>query len=345
MADDRDTAAARAVLREHGVEVHPRGRLSADQWEEYGRIMTAAGDDYPAGDDYVTDLGDPPPAAPPPPVPGGTAGRPAAEQRPRRIRQPGAAARVRELWHRGDRGDRGGRAKPRRAQKKKPPPRPEQPWRPTAGIIETGWSRFAQAAGGIPPLQRVLAAQAPMAGVVFEGTTRGTVIDRVVLQRAARWQAQGEAVAALLGVPGFVLLTAAKGRCEVVQTPDGPRPMITQDGMPVWDQRTETTMIMPLKYCLMSWLAVSARTADEVTRQAEETIRLGAQADQIIAWIFSPPPPPGTRFADVASDAREHAAGFTAAAAGPPPPDPGPPPPGNGSSAFYPALTASVLPP
>jgi len=262
---------------------------------------------------------------------------------------PGPGARLRGMLggrdHRGDEPAAKSRpaARPGRAKAAKKAP-PEQPWRSTASVIETMWTRTAQAAAGIPPLQRVLAAQAPMAGIVLETRLRGTLVDRVVLQRAARWEAQTETLAAMIGVPGLVLLVSARGRCETVQTPNGVRPVIDQDGCMVWDQQTEALMILPLRYCLMSWLAVSERNADAVTAQAEATIRLGREADKLITWMFGPPPDPGARYKDTAREARERVADFTAAAAydgAPPPPPPGPGP--GSSSAFRPALTASVL--
>lgn len=324
---------ARAVLKEHGREVGNRGRLSGPQWEDYHAIMGTAGDDG-----HVTDIGDPGPVASAPVDASSSESTPVdAEQPPRRVGgKTGSGARgLRERL-------RGSSAAPQTgSQNKKRGPaggrgkRARQPWRPTAAVIEHTWSRIAQAAGAVPPLQRILAAQAQLAGVVFESQLRETFLDRLVLQPAARFEATGEAVSAMIGVPAFTLLTVMRGRTHMELGEDGqPRPAFKEDGSPAWDTQTELGMIAPLRYCLISWLAVSERHADQVIAQAEATLAQGKAADEIIAWIFARPDPSMT-FEDVAADARGRARDFTS----PPPPRPGP----GGSSAFRPALSASVL--
>lgn len=355
-------ADARAVLQEHGRKVGKRGRLSAGQWDEYREVIAGA-PDIP-GDDHVTDLGDPP--APKPwvltphsststPVDAGPVSTPVdarssgstpvdAEQRPRRVEQPGGG-RIRSLWERRPRGSAAAAPPPRGKNRKgggrgSRGKRDERPWRPTAHVIETTWQRLAQAAGAIPPLQRILAAQAPLAGIVFEGQLRETIVDRVLLQPAARFEAQGEALAAMVGVPAFTCLVAFRGKAQMAPGPDGqPKVILQQDGQPLWDAPTELGMIAPLRYCLISWMAVSQRYAEEVIAQGEATIEQARQADEIIAWIFKVPDP-GATFEDVQAEARARAAGFTAPGGPPPPPSRA-----HGSSAFAPALTASVLPP
>lgn len=348
MSDGEVTDAdARAVLKEHGREVGNRGRLSAGQWDEY-RAIIAGAPDIP-GDDHVTDLGDPaPPRVTSTPVDAPSPARATsipvdAEQRPRRVEQPGGG-RIRSLWERRPRGSAAAAPPPRGKNRKgggrgRGGKRDERPWRPTAHVIETTWQRLAQAAGAIPPLQRILAAQAPLAGVVFEGQLRETIVDRVLLQPAARFEAQGEALAAMVGVPAFTCLVAFRGKAQMAPGPDGqPRVILQQDGQPLWDAPTELGMIAPLRYCLISWMSVSQRYAEEVIAQGEATLEQARQADEIIAWIFKVPDP-GATFEDVQAEARARAAGFTAPG-GPPPP----PPRSHGSSAFAPALTASVLP-
>lgn len=330
---------ARAVLAGHGREVGKRGRLSAGQWEEYHAIM-AGGNDSPGDGDHVTDLGDPLEHASTPVNESSSSAPVDAEQPPRRIGQQGMGGRIRGLWERRPRGEQP--PPPRsRSQNKKAGARkrkPEQPWRSTAAVIEHTWARLAQAAGALPPLQRILAVQAPLAGIVFEGQLRETFIDRVLLQPAARFEAQGEALCAMLGVPAFTVLTAMRGKAQTTEGPDGqPVILFKPDGSPAWDTQTELGMITPLRYCLISWLQVSERHADEVIAQAEATVRQGKHADQIIAWIFAPPDA-SMSFEDVSADARQRAEDFTRGA--PPPDGPGP---ARGSSAFRPAITASVL--
>lgn len=330
-------ADARAVLQEHGRPVGKRGRLSAAQRQEYNTIM--AGPDISA--DHVTDIGDPPP---PPAAGGGGGPRLDDERPPRRVDAGGGGPRVRGLWERRPRAAAPPPRSPKGGKGKQRPKRAEHPWRSTAGVIEHTWSRAAQAFGGLPPVQRVMAAQAPLAGVVFEGRLRETIIDRVLLQPAARWEATGEAVSAMLGVPLFTALITFRGKAQLV--PDGqggallgengqPVAMLKPDGSPMWDAQTELGMVAPLRYCLMSWLAVSERYADEVIAQAEATVRQAAEADRIIAWIFAAPGAAGS-WQDMQAEARARAEDF---ARGPAPEQPRP----GGSSAFRPALTASVL--
>jgi len=337
-------AEIRRVLRANGVEVGGRGRLSADQHAAYEAIM----------DGHWT-VTDPDAASGPEPVPGAGSGpQPpgpdAAEQRPRSVpRQSSAGAAARGWWRRrqdagADSGTRarktdntrGGRSN--RAGTRKPAP--ERPWLPTAGVIETVWSRLAWAASGIPPVQRILAAQAPMAGVVLQDKLKGTLTDRVILQPFARVEDQAEAFAAMVGVPAMVALISFRGKTVMVDTPQGPRPVIGDDGMPVWDEGTEL-MIAGLKFSLASWLAVSRRYADDVIAQAEESIRIGAEADRLIRWLFAPPDP-SQSWADVQREAAEHAQSFTDAAR--PAPAADEPDGGAGGSAWRPALTGSVFP-
>lgn len=329
-------AEARRVLREHGREVGNRGGLSAAQWEEYESIVGGAD-----GGEFVTDIGDPAPSTPADasssfsPGPGVD-----EEQPPRRVRTGGSAReRIRDRWANRD---RGAAPPPKRSKNKNRggtrAKRPERPWVPTAGLIENAWERMAQAASGIPPLQRVLAAQGAMAGDVLQGALRDTLVDRFLLQPAARVEQKSEAVAGTVGVPVMVLLLCFRGQALMAEGPDGQLlPKAHPDGSPVWTPATELTMVGPLRYCLMSWLSVSERYAADVIERAEGTIRKGAEADKIIAWIFSAPQP-GQSFADVQDEAREHAERFTA------PPRPPGAYPQPGGTAFRPTLTASVLP-
>jgi len=370
----------REALRAAGVTVGARGRLSAEQYAEFDRLAAApqaapAGpaDDWPTADLDGPDAGNP--RLPDPGPDAGNLGLPAdppppraavdAEQTPRQVRTgPSAGDRARGLLGRAraaakqgpkaeePKGRGGGRAKARPRGRA----RPEQPWRPTAGLIENVWSRMAMASGSIPPLQRILAAQAPMSGVVLEAQMRGTLVDRLLLQPAARMEERADAMTALIGVPLLTTVIAFTGRVKMAPGPDGqPRPLLREDGGPDWEPGTEM-QVMGLKYCLMSWLAVTERHAGDIIAQAEATVRKGKDADQIIRWIFSAQEP-GQSWADVQREAAGQtmrAAGFAGPGpdpgagypAGPQPApgfygQPGPPPP---SSAFRPAITGSVLP-
>jgi len=362
-ADGADDATVRQVLREAGETIGARGRISDAQYARYDELSGAAttpprpagvgaaadGDgDWTAGLDDGAPIGAAAPQAPAPP-------RLEAEQRPRTVTAAGPslgdrARGIRDRIGGGRTGsDAGGaQAGQGRAQggrqrqgKAKAKAKPAQPWRPTAGVIGGIWRRAAMSAGALPALQRILAAQAPMAGVALQDGLRGTLVDRVLLQPAARYQAQSETVAAMMGVPVMVALISVRGRQQY--TPDG-KPVIKPDGSPVYTPDTEI-MMGALKMCLMSWLAVSERHAEEVIAQAEETLRMGAQADALLQWIFAPPD--GKSVDDLAAEAgRAPWAGEDQAPPADPrhgPAEPPPPSRGGASSAYAPALTVSVL--
>jgi hypothetical protein len=188
-----------------------------------------------------------------------------------------------------------------------------------------------------------------MAGVVLEQRLKSSLPDRILLQPLARVEEQAEAATAMIGVPAMVALISFKGGVQLVDTPTGPRPLIGPDGQPVWDAPTKRMMV-GLKFCLASWLEVSQRTAADVKATATRNIEIEKQADELIRWIFAPPNP-DQAWEDVQQEAAEHTAAYTSPAPpgggaghsptpGPPPAPGGPPPP---SSAFAPALTASVL--
>lgn len=360
----------REALKAAGVKVGSRGRLSEEQYAEFDRLASggpapAAGapdDDWPTAELDGPDAGNPGlppeagnlglPADPPPPR-----ATVEAEQTPRQVRTGTSAAdRARGLFNRaraasneGPKDEPRGKAKPRARAKPKAKGGPERPWRPTAGLIENIWSRMAMSSGGVPPLQRILAAQAPMSGVVLEAQLRGSLVDRLLLQPAARMEERADALTALVGVPALTTLIAFTGKVKMAPGPGGQLyPLMRDDGMPDWEPSTEM-QIAGLKFCLMSWLAVSERHAGDIIAQAEATVRKGKDADEIIKWIFAPRPPES--WTDVQREAAEQtarAAGF--AGPGPDPqagsPEyyggraPGPPP----STAFLPAIAGSVLP-
>ena len=332
MSAEVPAAEARRVLRENGHQVGDRGKLSDDQWAAYREL---AGE--PEGGWPSTDLPDPAPPAFADPGPGSGVD---PEEPPRVIRPGGAGpTTLRGLWARRPKAEQpprgrgkqggGGRKQQRRQQQ------PAQPWHPTAKVISGVWQRLAEASGGIPPLQRILAAQAPMAGRVWEGRLRDTVVDRVVLQRAARLEAHGEAGAGMIGVPLFVFLLATRGRAQMAVDPEtgGPVPLFTEDGNIAWEPGTEASMVLPLKYCLAAWLDISDRFASEIIEEGEATIRRGKEAERLITWIFT-----GINPTVVQPQAAPPAGPYQA---GPEQPGPAPYP---GGSAFRPAITASVLP-
>lgn len=340
-------AEKRAVLREHGIEVPDHGRLGEQYTEAYEAIM----------DGTFTGA-----ALPPEPPPAGEPAEDAAgeqqvqaENVPGSVRGPGRGSRVRGLLG-GRRRDAGPGSKSSKGSggKKGGRSKPSRPWMPTAGIIESLYERAAMAAGGIPPLQRTLAVLAPMSGAVLQDQMRGTIADRVVLQPIARSQAQMDVAAAMLGFPAMVAWIAMKGNALVEPDPETgqPRVVLDKNGAPVWDDATQFK-VTGLKFTMMSLLRMSDRAAEDIQEHAEETIRLGREAERLIGFIFSATA--GQSWNDVRDAAQAAGADFTRSGRGqsdldPEPPDtryPDGPAGGTGSSAYRPApaLSASVLPP
>lgn len=198
MPDDSDI---RAVLREHGVSVPQRGKLSAAHRKEYNRICGISEDedqgDEPAGWDDDDRLGDDATGAAAPPGDGpGVRG----ERQPRRPRSSGSSG-IGSLFGRNSRGKRRrGKAKPRV---------------PVDRVISRFWEFAARAAMPVSgPVSTTLRLQAPIAGLVLEDTFRETLIDRA-LQPVARAEERGEKVVALVGPPLLVAaIQAAQGMEE-----------------------------------------------------------------------------------------------------------------------------------
>lgn len=138
-------------------------------------------------------------------------------------------------------------------------------------VCAGGWSILSAAAAqaGRGPTARVLAMQAPVAGVILEESLKGTIADRV-LQPLARASATGSKVGALLGPPVLVSLLTQK-------------PELAPQVLPV------------LRLALRQWVMVAgpAMKAQE-KRQAramealglEETDSLDAMIEGMIEAIF-----------------------------------------------------------
>jgi hypothetical protein len=251
-------------------QVPERGPLPRTLREAYDAAHPAppAEPDYDGG---VTEADFPPDESP----------AAAAEQRPRRVRGTAKPKGLRErLW--GAKTTSKGKPKPKRIS--------------LTSFVEDAWSDMAWLAAPLPPLQRVLYAQAPYAGVVLEDSVKGTVVD-AVLQPVARAETAIRAVNGLMGPPAFVAAIMAKGqRVQVIEYVDddgNPHPLIGADGSPVTDYDTPTKfMFMGLKYCLLQMTKVSAVQLRAVQERAEDRLERGREVDRMIAWIFGLPEPP-----------------------------------------------------
>lgn len=316
---DRSPAAARKALRAAGVDVPARGPLGDEHWLEYDRISGGydggtSPDDFDgpdqlgADDDSFPDVaqGGAPSALEAEAVPravGGQRDRPPAGKRGR-----SAASRAQQMWKRAAPAAAGG-SQPKKSRPSK------GPWMPTATVIEHLWSQLAWSARPLPPLQKILAAQAPMAGVTLQDAAKGTFIDRALLQPAARAENKLQAANAMLGPPIWTLLIAGFGGCVTAPMagPDGvvrQVPVTDAEDNIVWDDRTQV-LVGGLRFSLMSWLKVADKHADEIMADAQELTELGDQADALIRWILAPSQP-GQSPKDVEREARRRGTDFGA---------------------------------
>ena len=167
-----------------------------------------------------------------------------------------------------------------------------------APLIEDAYSDLAWAAAGIPPLRKLLQAQAPIAGVILDPVVQGTVADRV-LQPMARNYERMQVATALLGTPMFLMATLATAP-EMVMRPmiheDG-TPMLGADGQPVvalvpGNPSTQHQMAMlSLRYGVRAMADVAGGDAlGRVQERAEANAARDDQVNQFIAWLLGIPP-------------------------------------------------------
>lgn len=321
-----DPAVKRAVLREHGYDVPDKGKLSNEHLAAYERLRQAPRDSYDGGvtaadfddDDYErADEADEVPGEEA--TPRGIGGQRGTRAKAARAKAGGLFSRARKA------------ARPKVTKRR-------HAWVGTADVIEHFWSQLAWSARPIPPLAKILAAQAPTAGVVLQDALRGSIIDRAILQPAARFEDRAQAINAMAGPPIWTAMIASFGGAEL---DNAGRPITDADGDFVFDNRTQA-MVGGLRFSLMSWLKIAGKSADEIQQSADDLARLGDEADKLIRWILSPPEP-GQSPKDMEKEARAKAMKFISK--GTPAPEsnskpPGAPPARFASSAFDPKPAA-----
>jgi hypothetical protein len=203
--------------------------------------------------------------APPPPPPGG-AGDDSGEVPPRR---PKAGTRSRS---RSTGGFGGLFSRDAGKPKGKKPPRVS-----TESLLGSIWRGAAKLAAPLPPLQRTLRVQAPVAGLLLEDAVKDTVADRV-LQPFARAAEAGKTLNALLGPPFFVTAMTLH-TVQSAQQNREPSPLVM--GIAVEGLRSS----------LMTWMDVAGPKFEQaLAREREWEDKYGAQVDDFIAWLMSPPP-------------------------------------------------------
>lgn len=256
---EQDDAEVRAVLRENGVDVPSRGRISAANLARYQEITGSGfgdGGGLPPDPDYdggVTDADFPPdeiedtPAAVEP------------ERKPRRVRQTrpagGLAARL-----------RGGKTKPAAKGRK-----PKHPRVPVDRLIEHLWGLLARISEPIAPAtSKCLQLEADVAGVVLEDIVRGTVVDRA-LQPVARAEEKGKKAAALAGPPLIVL------GLEMAQ------------GLPPEQRAARQMILLPmLREALALQVEIVGERAAEIAERASSRAETDAEVQKRMELILAP---------------------------------------------------------
>jgi hypothetical protein len=174
---------------------------------------------------------------------------------------------------------------------KKPSTGKKKPRVSTEDLLGSLWRGMAKLAAPLPPLQRTLRIQAPVAGMLLEDAVKDTAAD-TVLQPLARLAGQGKVVSALLGPPVIVtaLMVHVQQRAQM-QPPQEPNPLFISMG-------TEA-----LRSSLMTWAEITeGKILIAQQKEAEMEARFGQSVDELIAFLLSPPVNPADQAAVLAEE-------------------------------------------
>jgi hypothetical protein len=157
------------------------------------------------------------------------------------------------------------------AKGKKSPPRVS-----TEDVWGALWRAGAKLLTPLPPLQRTLRMQAPVAGMLMDDVTRTTFIDPL-LQPLARLATQGKTIQALAGPPVFVSAICLEGSRAMAEERE-PNPLfmaVATEG---------------LRSSLMAWMDVAGPKFEiAMQREREFEEKYGQSVDDMMALIFAPP--------------------------------------------------------
>ncbi len=161
----------------------------------------------------------------------------------------------------------------------------------TEDLLGSLWRGMAKLATPLPPLQRTLRIQAPVAGMLLEEAVKDTTAD-TFLQPLARLAGQGKVVSALLGPPVIVtaLMVHVQQRAQM-QPPQEPNPLFISIG-------TEA-----LRSSLMTWAEITeGKILIAIKREKDIEERFGQSVDELIAFLLSPPVNPADQAAVLAEE-------------------------------------------
>jgi hypothetical protein len=274
MTDVRDWA------REQGMDVKDRGRLPKAVQERFDAEHAEPGQVNGGGsyDGGVTEADFPAAAAAalgplqedggpateaPAPATARRRGRDAdtGETRPRAVRKAKVRKSFRERVWGGD------GTKPDR-------PKTRHPRMSLKGLAEDTFLDLAWAFQHVPPVEKVLYLEAPLAGEVLDKTVRGTAADRV-FQPIARANAQIKGFEALTA-PLWVALIMARGR---------------KDENGAYSPET-VLMFGGLRHALLSLTRSTSLDFDQLREKSEELRTASGQIDRMIEWLFEVPEQP-----------------------------------------------------
>ena len=194
-----------------------------------------------------------------------------AEEKPRRPKaSPGRpkssrAPTGKRFWQRGSASSGGAKAK-------------KKPRVSTEDFLGSMWRGMTKLATPLPPLQRTLRIQAPVAGMLLEDAVKDTAAD-TFLQPLARLAGQGKVVSALVGPPLIVtaLMMHVQQRASMTP-PQEPNPLFISVG-------TEA-----LRSSLMTWAEITeGKILIAIQREKDIEERFGQSVDELIAFLLSPP--------------------------------------------------------
>jgi hypothetical protein len=225
--------------------------------------------DYP-GDDFDANFPDPPE--------GGDGLGDTGETPPRRPRSSKSAPK-------------GGWNPFNRDRKKKTGAKKRPPRVSTEDVWGAVWRGGARLLTSLPPLQRTLRMQAPVAGMLMDDVTKATVIDPL-LQPIARLVDQGKTVQALAGPPVFVtaIMLHQQQRASM-DPPQEPNPLFM------------SIAVEGLRSSLMAWMDVAGPKFEQaLTREKEFEEKYGQTVDDTMAFIFAAPVDPSDMGAVMAEE-------------------------------------------
>jgi hypothetical protein len=238
------------------VPVHVREAYEADHPGENGSADPPR-PDYP-DDEFETLFVDPPDTGPDEAFDESAM----AEERPRSCSS--TAAGKRRFWQRGTPDPGKGKKKPRVS---------------TEDLLGSLWRGAAKLATPLPPLNRTLRIQAPVAGMLLEDAVKGTAAD-TFLQPFARLAGQGKIVSARVGPPVIVTALMMHVQQRAAQGME-PNPMMISVG-------TEA-----LRSSLMTWCEITeGKIQVALAREKEVEERFGQSVDELIAFLLAPPVDP-----------------------------------------------------